>query len=523
MVNNMSTAQRPAPFNSASPGMIANIAPEFHFVNPGRFLDEPNWGGAVIMIPWNLYQVYGDTKVMAANYSTMVKWLNWEATTKAANGGNIGGLGDWSAAQSTDAQPIIDYGYYRGANTMAKIAQLLGNTADAATYSALATSLATEYNTKYLHTDASGNAWYANNTEASNAAALDAGLVPAQYHQAVVNSLVAAVAAYGYRIGTGSVGLGPLFRVLHAEGRDDVIYQMVINPASPGYAFLVNSGFTTLGESLSGGSSHDHQFLGQVASWFVHDLAGIGQTSDSLGYRHLLIRPALVGDLASANATYTTPAGDAASQWTRTAGGTFSLDVTIPVNTPTEVWVPAYPKYAVVAPAGASFLRNDAVGPVSYAVYSVGAGSYHFASVATTTTTVAADYDPDPVRQAGDLHRDRGIRRRRRRHPDRHGPVRARRRAVWRPDDARRGRHGDGLDLHDRHRHPHGGRRLQRRRPAFRRHQPGHQPHRQEAPRDDHRGHQCRPGRLQRPLVPHRDGQPRERQPAPSPPPAACS
>ena len=166
--------------------MIANIAPEYHFVPPGRFLDEPNWGGAVIMIPWNLYQVYGDTKVMTANYSTMVKWLNWEATTKAANGGNIVGLGDWSAAQSTTAQAIIDYGYYRGANTMAKIAQVLGNTADAATYSALATSLATEYNAKYLNTDALGHAWYANNTEASNAAALDAGLVPPQYHQAVV-------------------------------------------------------------------------------------------------------------------------------------------------------------------------------------------------------------------------------------------------------------------------------------------------------------------------------------------------
>src|SRR5580765_2265704 len=111
---------------------------------------------------------------MAANYDAMVKWLNWEATTKAANGGNIHGLGDWSAAQSTTPQAVIDYGYYRGASTMAKIAQILGKTGDAANYSALAASLKDEYNSKYLHTDGTGHAWYANNTEASNAVALDA-------------------------------------------------------------------------------------------------------------------------------------------------------------------------------------------------------------------------------------------------------------------------------------------------------------------------------------------------------------
>ena len=73
--------------------MIANIAPEYHFVRgpatAAAFLDEPNWGGAVIMIPWNLYKVYGDTKTMRVNYDAMAKWLDYEATTKAANNGNI--------------------------------------------------------------------------------------------------------------------------------------------------------------------------------------------------------------------------------------------------------------------------------------------------------------------------------------------------------------------------------------------------------------------------------------------------
>ena len=106
LVKNMRTAQRPVPLNRQFPGMIANVAPELHFVvasPPGRpwFLDEPNWGGAVVMIPWHLYQVYGDTETMRASYGAMVRWLDWEASTKAANDGDIRGLGDWSAAQAT--------------------------------------------------------------------------------------------------------------------------------------------------------------------------------------------------------------------------------------------------------------------------------------------------------------------------------------------------------------------------------------------------------------------------------------
>jgi hypothetical protein len=185
LVNNMRTAQRPNKFISEYPGLIANIAPEFHFVPPFGFgttwfLDEPNWGGAVIRIPWQLYRVYGDTKAMRENYEAMVKLLDYEANAKAANNGNLRGLGDWASGQATTQQAIIDYGYFENVATMVKVAGVLGTTADVAKYSQLAASLKDEYNGKYLHTDDAGRAWYANNTQASIAVALDAGLVPDQ-------------------------------------------------------------------------------------------------------------------------------------------------------------------------------------------------------------------------------------------------------------------------------------------------------------------------------------------------------
>ena len=383
LVANMRTSQRPTPLSSGPAGLIANIAPEFHVVPPFgfggiEFVDEPNWAKAVIVIPWELYHVYGDTRAMSENYDAMVKWLDYEAANKASHGGNIPGLGDWESAQSTTAQAIIDYGYYDAVNTMAKVAQVLGKTSDAAKYSDLADSLASEYNAKYLHTDSAGNAWYANNTEASNAVALDAGLVPPQYHQAVVNSLVAAVQAFGDGIGTGSVALGPLFRALHDAGRDDLIYSMVTNPNGPSYAFLVTQGATTLWENLNGsGGSHDHQFLGDVDAWLVHDVVGIDRAPGSTEYRQLLVRPAIVGDLGHAAGTFITPQGRSAASWERTSDGRVVMKVTIPANTTAEIWVPTSGR-RVRAPRGAEFSRFDTFDGIQYAVYDTSPGTYQF-------------------------------------------------------------------------------------------------------------------------------------------------
>ena len=172
LVTNMRTSQRPTPISEDRQpgkyeGMIANIAPEFHAVpdalyNGRWFLDEPNWGGAIIRIPWELYRVYGETSAMEENYDAMVKWLEYVGRSKATNpSSEINGLGDWSAGQATvPAEAIIDIGYFEGARVLSLIADKLGKTSDAEKYVALADELREEYNADYLHVDeATGKVW----------------------------------------------------------------------------------------------------------------------------------------------------------------------------------------------------------------------------------------------------------------------------------------------------------------------------------------------------------------------------
>jgi hypothetical protein len=347
LVRNMATAQREP--GDESPGLIANIAPEYHRVLPIKldfpqgvieFLDEVNWGGAIIRVPWQLYKVYGDTRTMELYYDNMVAWLDYEAVNRAENDGEIPGLGDWSAFDNTTPMQLVIYaGYYSAADEMSKIAGVLNNPEDVVKYRALADELAETFNDRFRKTDESG-VYYGSDSETSNAMALDAGLVPAADRATVEARLVAAVRRSDNHITTGSVGMGAVFRALQAAGRDDVIYDMVVNRTAPGYGYMLAQGNTTLSENFSGGGSQNHHFLGQVDNWFVSGVAGINQAPGSVGFRDLVIKPAVVGNLTHAIGTYETPYGQVTSSWRKSSSGRVTLEVVVPTGTTATVHLP---------------------------------------------------------------------------------------------------------------------------------------------------------------------------------------
>lgn len=348
LVKNMATSQRKQ--GDDLPGLIANIAPEFHRVRPVKldypqgvieFLDEVNWGAAIIRIPWELYITYGDIRTMELYYDNMVNWLDYEAWNRAENNGDIPGLGDWSASDNTTPMQLAIYaGYYGAADEMAKIAGVLGKGVDEVRYRALANELALSFNARFRQVTDDRGVYYGSDSEASNAMALDAGLVADGDREDVVGHLVAAVRASGNHITTGSVGLGPLFRALQAAGRDDVIYDMVTNKTAPGYGYLLEVGLTALSEDLSGGGSQNHHFLGQVDNWLLSGVVGIQQAPGTTGFRELVIKPAVVGDLHSATGSYLTPQGTVSASWAKSSSGHVTLQVKIPAGTRATVTLP---------------------------------------------------------------------------------------------------------------------------------------------------------------------------------------
>jgi len=122
--------------------------------------------------------------------------------------------------------------------------------------------------------------------------------------------------------------------------------------------------------------------LGQINEWFFNDLVGIGVENEGAGFRKIIIKPTVVGDLKWVKGSYKTVSGTIAVDWKREMD-IFSLNIIIPANTIATVYVPAFKERTVnengkraAKSTGIKFLRMEN----GKAVYQVGSGVYKFTS-----------------------------------------------------------------------------------------------------------------------------------------------
>lgn len=375
-------------------GMVPSIAPEYTVfgkspqddTNP--FRNSPEWGSAIVLVPWQQYELSGDTMLLRTYYDEMRRYVRY-LDGKAVNHIVDFGLGDWydigpkppGKAQLTPRALTATAFYYDGTRVLARTARLLGNETEAKEFAAKAQEIRTAFNTKFYDPAKAG---YASGSQCANAIPLVMNLCAEENRQAVLDTLVAEVKSRGNVNTAGDVGYRYLLRALADGGRSDVVFDMNNGSDKPGYGYQLARGATSLTEAWDArmSSSQNHFMLGQIIEWFYHDLAGIQGDPSSPGFGKVIIKPVPVGDLTWASAHYDSPNGRIASRWKR-GGGSLSLDVTIPANTSATVFVPASAPGKVTesgAPAdgatGVRFLRAES----GAAVFAVSSGTYHFLS-----------------------------------------------------------------------------------------------------------------------------------------------
>jgi alpha-L-rhamnosidase len=371
-------------------GNVALKAPVYDWGYLGRFGDEINWGDGIILVPWLLYETYGDTQTMARYYPQMQAFLNYITTRKAAGHIVDAALADWAAAdQTTPGRITGTWAYYQIADRMAKMAALTGQSADAAEYRQLAADIKTAFNNAFYNSalgryTSQGNLGADGATQAAQALALEEGLVPEGERGRVLDALVELIYSYqpfggGPHLSGGTIGLQPIVRALIDGGRDDVLWDVLQEDTRPSYGFFMApttenpGGLTTIPEYWDMHDSKNHMILSQIDEWFTRGLAGIRQAAGSVAYRKLVIDPRVVGDLTHVEGNYLTPHGEVTSEWSR-KHGTFQLEVEVPPNTTAEVRVPTGGGKPHRRPKGAKFLGIDG----DRAVYRVPSGSYEF-------------------------------------------------------------------------------------------------------------------------------------------------
>ncbi|MEV0210443.1 family 78 glycoside hydrolase catalytic domain [Streptomyces sp. NPDC050788] len=354
-------------------GLIPSTVPEYTSL-PGAYRNDSNWGGAFVLVPWQLYTTYGDLDTLRTYYPRMRQYAAFLQTQ--VSGGILDyGLGDWFTPDRTFPRAVAGtYGYWRVVDTMARIAALLGDQAAADDYRAKADASVRALSDAYYSTD---TGTFGGGGQGAEALALDMGAYPAGERARLLGHFTSSIESAGHHLLLGEISLPAAFRVLSAAGRDDIIEKIATQTASPSYGYQVLAGNTTLGESWDGGpgQSQNHFMLGAIDSWFTTRVAGIDQTADSVGYRELLIDPAATGELTSASGSYRTPYGVARTAWKRT-GEHFRLSVDVPAGSTAEIHVPAA-KGRGDAPRGAHLLRAGD----TESVYQVGSGHWQFESV----------------------------------------------------------------------------------------------------------------------------------------------
>ena len=369
-------------------GGFSNVAPRIVDMADGA----PAWGDAGVIVPWTMYECYGDVGLLARHYDAMVKWLRY---VDLANPDHIwrrrtnNNYGDWVSVNSSTPRDVVATAFFaNSARLLSRAAQVLGKTEDAKRYEDLFQAIKAAFNAEFV--TPSGR--IAGNTQTCYALALRFDLLPEDKRATAARYLVEDVERAG-GLTTGFLGVRHLLPALSEAGRDDVAYRLLLSETFPSWGYSIKHGATTIWERWDGWTqekgfqdtgmnSFNHYSFGSVGEWMYRFLAGIDADPAAPGHKRILIRPRPGGGLSFARASYESVYGRIATEW-RLEGSTLSLNVVVPANTTATVYLPGAGDPSQVteggAPAGTAagvtFQRMEGTS----AVYAVGAGVYAFA------------------------------------------------------------------------------------------------------------------------------------------------
>ncbi|WP_184543186.1 family 78 glycoside hydrolase catalytic domain [Mucilaginibacter sp. FT3.2] len=366
-------------------GLIPDIAPEFVEFD-GGFRDSPEWGSNGIILPYYVYQWYGDKQVLEESYDMMTRYVAY-LEKKSENHILYFGLGDWydigpgalGASQLTPRGITGTAIYYYDLTLLSKIARIVNKPADEEKYINLAAKVKAVYNNTFFNTQTSQ---YGTGSQAANAMSVYMGLVDTQYKSKVVANIVQDIHNHNNGITAGDIGYRYLLRVLDDAGRSDVIFDMNNRSDVPGYGYQLAQGATALTESWQGNriSSNNHFMLGHLMEWFYSGLGGIRSDTVSTGFRQIIIRPEPVGDVNHVKVTYQSPYGNISNEWKK-IGGIFFMNTIIPVNTTAVIYLPAK-KSSVITEGDKKITTSNSLKFIGFengkAVIKGGSGKYSF-------------------------------------------------------------------------------------------------------------------------------------------------
>jgi alpha-L-rhamnosidase len=350
------------------------------------------WADASTIIPWGMYENYGDKRILEEQYASMKAWEAYMIAQSKNDLWDAGfHFGDWlfyrpnddteGRSAVTDKYLIAQTFFAHSTQLLINTAKVLGKKEDVEVYTALLAKIKAAFQREYM----TSTGRLVSGTQTAYVLALHFDMLPEALRAQAAERLVKNVESYGNHLTTGFLGTPYLCQVLSRFGYTDVAYKLLFQESYPSWLYPVKMGATTIWERWDGikedgtfqndgMNSFNHYAYGAIGEWMYNHIAGIKLSAP--GYKQLTIAPEPGGKLTSAKGTLMTPYGLVKSEW-KIENGKILLDISIPANTTASLLLPKAAQKEVKE-NGLS-LKTEASNAAGKDVQlSRGSGDYHF-------------------------------------------------------------------------------------------------------------------------------------------------
>ena len=359
-------------------GMVGHVAPSFlkdlskvdGFWKGGSCA----WGDAVVIIPWTLYEQYGDVTILEESYLSMKMWIDWVVRNNLGPTGlweHGFKFGDWLALDGDENQEDDRFGgtdttlvasaYLKySSGLVAKAAHELGLYKDEAYYQQISDHTKKAVQNAYYTKDGKSKV----RTQTAHILALAMDLVEPELRGKIAEGLVELLKENDMHLKTGFVGTPFLCKALSSEGYSQAAYELLFQKDFPSWLYEVDMGATTIWErwnsvlpdgkiSGTGMNSLNHYAYGSIAQWMYENICGL--TMKDVGFKEFLVAPEFTDRFSYVDMQYDSPKGTIAIKWERKEDG-YQLYVKVPFDAKALVKVPNTDGEIIVLTAGEHIL-----------------------------------------------------------------------------------------------------------------------------------------------------------------------
>lgn len=334
------------------------------------------WQLAYPYLVMKLYEFYGDSLIISHNYDNLERHVEF-LIRESENDLYTKGLSDHEALNEKPVSLTSSLFYYHHIKLFAEFSAILNKEEKQKRYNEIGEVIRRRIMQHFIQE----NGTVDNSTQTAQVFALWYQIADDEILLSnIITKLKEAFDSHDWHVSTGIFGTKMLFDVLRILEKEDWAYKIANQRTFPGWGYMLDQGATTLWETWAYSDnvySQNHPMFGSINEWFYRSILGINPLAP--GFKEILIKPQIVGDLTWAKGHYQSIHGKIASEW-KIDNDQFYMNITIPPNTTAEVWLPKNYEFischSLLSNKKKSVLRKMSAD--NSWIIQVGSGSYSF-------------------------------------------------------------------------------------------------------------------------------------------------